>query len=204
MINILIADHQPLIRKGTIEVLSIYKENYVFFEAGTLSDAIKILQSKNIDIAVVGQQLGKDDGLELIYSIKKGNNNHTKFILLATAINIFEFRRAKELEVEGYIHKDAPVEDVLYAFNVVKRGEKFYPSKLVENAITGVERDGLMLLTERELDVFSELRKGLTNGEISNKLFIAEGTTKKHISSILNKLKLSNRVEAVIYANKLK
>ncbi|HHU17988.1 MAG TPA: response regulator transcription factor [Clostridiales bacterium] len=77
---------------------------------------------------------------------------------------------------------------------------KYYPSKLVENTLNGARRDGLQLLTERELDVLSELRKGLTNGEISNKLFITEGTTKKHISSILNKLKLSNRVEAVIYS----
>ena len=52
---------------------------------------------------------------------------------------------------------------------------KYYPSKLVENTLNGARRDGLQLLTERELDVLSELRKGLTNGEISNKLFITEG-----------------------------
>lgn len=200
MINILIADHQPLLRKGLKEVLSIYKENYLFYEAGTLKDAIKICQSKSIDIVFVELQLGIDDGLELVYSIKQENNTHTKVIILLTSISIFEFRRAKELDVDGYIQKDAPIDDILYAFNVIKRGEKYYPSKLVENTLNGARRDGLQLLTERELDVLSELRKGLTNGEISNKLFITEGTTKKHISSILNKLKLSNRVEAVIYS----
>jgi two-component system nitrate/nitrite response regulator NarL len=105
--------------------------------------------------------------------------------------------------VNGYLLKDALVEDVLYAFNVVRRGEKFYPARIIERTFGEVEGKNLKLLTAREMDVFTELRKGLTNCQIGNNLYITEGTAKKHISSILNKLKLSNRMEAVVYANKL-
>ena len=201
--NILIVDHQPLIRRGIIDVLSTNKEPYSIHEAGTLAEAMKIMQTQTIEIVFVDLHLGTDDGLELIDRTKQFNQNTTKYILLASNISIFEFRRAKELEVDGYILKDALAEDILYAFNVIRRGEKFYPSRIIEKAFYGLEGEGLRLLTERELDVFSELRKGLTNYQISNNLFITEGTTKKHISSILNKLKLSNRMEAVVYANKL-
>lgn len=201
--NILIVDHQPLIRRGIIDVLFLNNELYSIFEAGTLADAIRIMQTQTIEIAFVDLQLGQEDGLELIDRTRKICTGKTRYILMSGAISIFEFRRAKELGVEGYLLKDAMVEDVLYTFNVVKRGEKFYPARIVEKAFTGMEGEGLKLLTERELDVFSELRKGLTNCQISNNLYITVGTTKKHISSILNKLKLSNRMEAVVYANKL-
>lgn len=201
--NILIVDHQPLIRRGIMEILSNTKEPYSIYEAGTLAEAMKITQVQNLDMTFIDLHLGTDDGLELVDRVRHSVQDNMKFILMATTISIFEFRRAKELGVDGYILKDALVEDILYAFNVVKRGEKFYQSKIIEKAFNGVESEGLKLLTERELDVFSELRKGLTNGQISNNLFITEGTTKKHISSILNKLKLSNRTEVVVYANKL-
>lgn len=201
--NILIADCQPLIRRGIVEILSANKEFFSIRETGSLSDSLKILQIHNVDIAFIGLHLGADDGLELIDRAKHLNRNRTKYILLVSTISIFEFRRAKELEIDGYILKDAMVEDILYAFNVIRRGEKFYPSKIIEKALYGGEGEGLKLLTERELDVFSELRKGLTNCQISHNLYITEGTTKKHVSSILNKLKLSNRMEAVVYANKL-
>lgn len=202
--DILIVDHQPLIRRGIMEVLSAKNETFAIHEAGTFTEAMIILHTQDIDIAFIELHLGSDDGLELIDRSKSQIKQiKTKFILLTTSISIFEFRRAKELGVDGYILKDALVEDVLYAFNVVKRGEKYYPSKIIDKAFNRIEEESLMLLTVRELDVFTELRKGLTNGQISHNLFITEGTTKKHISSILNKLKLTNRMEVVVYANKL-
>ncbi|MEL7656702.1 MAG: response regulator transcription factor [Bacillota bacterium] len=199
--NILIVDRQPLIRRGIIEVLSAINESYSVHEAGSFSEALKIFQRNLIDIAFIDLSMGL--GLELIERAKQLDQMEIKYILMATKISIFEFRKAKELEVDGFILKDALVEDILYAFNVIRRGEKFYPSRIIEKALNGVEEEGLRLLTDRELDVFSELRKGLTNCQISSNLYITEGTTKKHVSSILNKLKLSNRMEAVVYANKL-
>jgi two-component system nitrate/nitrite response regulator NarL len=203
VMNILIVADQPLIRRGIIDILFFNKESYTIFEAGNSDEAMLILRAQLIEIAFIDLQLGEDDGLELIKRAKDLDKKRTKFILLATMISIFEFRRAKELGVAGYILKDALIEDILYAFNVIRRGEKYYPARIVEKAFYGMEGGGLKLLTERELDVFSELSKGLTNFQIGNNLYITEGTIKKHISSILNKLKLSNRTEAVVFANKI-
>ena len=196
-------DRQPLIRRGMAEVLSLYKNQHVIREAATITEALRMIQVHAIEIAFIGLHLGDEDGLELIDHAKKLKPGQIKYLILTSTISIFELRRSKELEVDGYIMKDSFIEDILYAFNVVKRGEKFYPPRLAEKAIYGKESDELKLLTERELDVFRELRKGLTNNQISNNLFITEGTTKKHVSSILNKLKLSNRMEAVVFANKI-
>lgn len=201
--EILVVDHQPLIRRGMIEVLSLYKGQHIIKEAGNITEAMRIFHLQQMDIAFVGLHLGDEDGLELIDRAKKIADSCCKFILLASSISIFELKRSKELDVDGYVMKDSFIEDILYAFNVVKRGEKFFPPKLIETSFYGKEQNELRLLTERELDVFYELRKGLTNHQISSNLFITEGTTKKHVSSILNKLKLANRTEAVIYANRL-
>jgi DNA-binding NarL/FixJ family response regulator len=73
----------------------------------------------------------------------------------------------------------------------------------VEKALSDKERDGICLLTNRELEVLAELSKGLTNSQIGNNLFISEGTAKKHVSSILSKLNMSNRMEVVVYAYRL-
>jgi two-component system nitrate/nitrite response regulator NarL len=143
-LNILIADHQPLIRRGIMEILSNTKESYNVFEAGTLAEAIKIILAQNVDIAFVDLHLGADDGLELVDKVRQVGQENTKFILMATTISIFEFRRAKELSVDGYILKDAMIEDILYAFNVVKRGEKFYQSKIIEKAFSGVESERML------------------------------------------------------------
>lgn len=201
--NILIADRQPLIRRGIIEILSSNQDEITFFEAGNSSDLLRIIQVSRIDIALIDFEIRSEYSMDLVQECKMISREPLKFIFLVQSISIFEMKRAKELQIDGFILKDAPVEDILYAFKVIKRGEKFYPSKMIEKAFSNVEGEGLKLLTEREMDVFSELRKGLNNGQISSNLYIAEGTTKKHISNILNKLKLSNRTEVVIYANKL-
>jgi two-component system nitrate/nitrite response regulator NarL len=201
--NILVADYQPLVRRGLIEVLSNSKEAYSFFEAGTLEQALEIIKAEVIDVLFVELHLESYDGLELIKKAQQFGQRNIKYIILASSISIFELRHAMELGVNGYILKDALVEDVRYVFNVVRRGEKFYPARIIEKTFSEVEGKNLKLLTAREMEVFTELRKGLTNCQISNNLYITEGTTKKHISSILNKLKLSNRMEAVVYANKL-
>lgn len=211
---VLIIDSQPLFRKGIEEALSDCCEKPDFMEVGHINDALDILRDIRIDIAFVDLRMGSEEigsrrGLELIEKVRKQGDsrafgsNRTKFILMATSLSLFEFKRAKELGVDGYVLKDAAVEDLQFVFNVVKRGEKFYPSHIVETFMCRREAEDIRLLTEREWDVFSELCKGLTNSQISNNLYITEGTTKKHVSSILNKLKMSSRMEVVVYANKV-
>lgn len=201
--RILIVDDQPLIRKGIVHILLSERDDQQFIEATTVKEAEEICKTNSVDVIFVELHLKDGSGFDLISSIKAPGGNSPKIILLASTISIFEFRRAKELDVEGYLLKEADAEDLKYAYNLILKGEKYYPAKLVEKALSEKDRDGMCLLTDREMDVLAELSKGLTNSQIGNNLYISEGTAKKHISSILSKLNMSNRMEVLVYANRL-
>ncbi|MDI9493225.1 MAG: response regulator transcription factor [Bacillota bacterium] len=201
--RILIVDDQPLIRKGIMHVLHYERADQQFIEAATVKEAIELCKTNPIDVIFVDLHLKDGSGFDLISCIKAPGESSPKIILLASTISIFEFRRAKDLDVEGYLLKEADADDLKYAYSLILRGEKYYPAKLVEKALSDKERDGICLLTNRELEVLAELSKGLTNSQIGNNLFISEGTAKKHVSSILSKLNMSNRMEVVVYAYRL-
>ncbi|GAB1475411.1 nitrate/nitrite response regulator protein NarP [Bacillota bacterium] len=201
--RILIVDKQPLVRKGIIQVLSSLAGEKEYYEAETVEEAWKTQEENHADIVFTELHLTDGSGLDLINSIKLTESTGAKFILLANYISIFEFRRAKELKVDAYILKDSDADDLRYAFKLILKNEKYYPHRLVEKALGDKEDEGLRLLTDREMDVFVELSKGLTNSQIGSNLYIAEGTTKKHISNILTKLNMTSRMEVLVYANKI-
>jgi len=202
-LKVLIVDDQPLIRKGIFQVLFSERDDQQCIEVMTIDEALEIHKEDPADIIFVGLHLHDRSGFDLIDGIRSMNEKVPKFILMASSINIFEFRRAKDLNVEGYILRETDEEDLKYAYNLILRGEKYYPPQLVEKALNGKEREGMCLLTEREMDVLAELSKGLTNSQIGNNLYISEGTAKKHISNILTKLNMSSRMEVLMYANKI-
>jgi len=191
-------------RKGIIQSLNLEEKNHKIFEANSLLESLSIYKSNPVDIVLIELHLKDGSGFDFINSVKACKEKCPKIILLASAISIFEFRRAKELNVDGYILKEMDSEDLKYAFNLILKGEKYYPYKLVDKVLkTREEEDGIRHLTEREMDVLIELTKGLTNSQIGSNLYISEGTAKKHVSNILNKLNMTNRMEVLVYANKL-
>jgi two-component system nitrate/nitrite response regulator NarL len=201
-VSILIVDDHPLVRRGIIDILSINKTGEDIRESSNIEEALKILKMNLVNIIVLDLHLGSENGFDLIDKARKINQK-VKFVILTSSSNLLDFSKAKELNVDGYILKDAFVEDIIYALSVIRRGGKFYSGDLVEKTLNGFEPIELHVLTEREKEVFSLLSKGLTNAQISSKLYISEGTTKKHISSILSKLNLNNRIEVILYAEKL-
>ncbi len=200
--SILIVDDHPLVRKGIIDILKINRGLGEFLETDNVEEALKILKMYTIDAIIVDLHLKIDNGFDLIEQVKT-LNTHVKIIVLTSSSSLMDFQHAKQLQVDGYILKDAFIEDISYALNVIKRGEKYYSLSLIEYTMNGCEPKELRSLTEREKEVFLELSKGLSNAQISDALYITEGTTKKHISNILSKLSLNNRVEALLYARSL-
>ena len=113
------------------------------------------------------------------------------------------FEQARELGIEGCVQKDAFLDEILYGLKVVERGGRFYSSGLIESMEEEEqEKKKLGGLTGRELEVLKLLSRGYSNAKIGQKLFISERTVKKHITSILGKLCLENRVEAVLFASR--
>ena len=175
--RILIVDDQPLIRKGIMHVLHYERADQQFIEAATVKEAIELCKTNPIDVIFVDLHLKDGSGFDLISCIKAPGESSPKIILLASTISIFEFRRAKDLDVEGYLLKEADADDLKYAYSLILRGEKYYPAKLVEKALSDKERDGICLLPTG-VEVLAELSKGLTNSQIGNNLLSPKGLRK--------------------------
>lgn len=201
--NILVLDDHPLVRKGIVDILSINNPGIQIDEADNIGDAIRILGKKTIGIALVDIFLGRENGFDFIEQAKDMKNGPDKYIILTSSSNLADFKKAEEFEVEGYILKDAFIEEILCAFQVIQRGGRFFSSSILARTIHAGETDELANLTKREKEVLVLLEKGYSNAHISEELFISEGTTKKHISSILAKLNLASRIEAILLMEKL-
>ncbi len=195
--KILLVDDHPMVRKGLMSILSSEDNVEEIKEASNAAETIKILNSYNPDIMIVDLRLGKDDGLDVVRKAEISKN--TKYIVLTSSAKKDDFLRAQELGVDGYVLKEAFIEDILYAFRVVARGKKFFDSEMMQHAKS--EEDEFKELTPREKDVLSEIGRGLSNMQIAQTLYISENTVKKHISSIFSKLGLSHRLEAAVFVN---
>ncbi len=198
--TLLIVDDHDIVRKGLIASLETEGCFEKIEEAATIDEAMKVLRISRPDITLLDINLGnKENGLELILRANK-ENILTKFAVLTSSSRRGDFVKAKELYIEGYMLKDSNVEDIVYGLKCISRGRKFYDAGVEEQAKRERAYNWKDVLTEREYEVLVELGKGLTNSQIAEKLFVAENTVKKHISSLLGKLGLTHRTEAALFA----
>lgn len=198
----LILDDHPIARKGLESILHMYRPDDKVLQAGTVKEAIDNMQNNNIDIAFIDLNLNEENGMDFLKWLKK-ERQEVKTIFITTSSREQDFLQAKDMGVDAYILKDAFIDEIMFGLKAVERGSKFYSAELVENIGSSTEEDKkLSSLTARETEVLKLLHCGYSNLEISEKLFISNGTTKKHVSSILSKLGLKNRVEAVLFADK--
>ena len=200
--KILVVDDHPMVRKGL--AASIAEENDVdeVKEASGVDDAMTALIRYRPEVMFLDLRLGNEDGLEIINRAKKQNIS-AKFIVLTSSSRKEDFQRAQEMGADGYILKEAFIEDILYAFRVVARGKKYYDPEIMHHTMKDTSDKRLDELTEREKDVLIELGKGLSNGQIAERLYISEHTVKKHISNVLAKLDLKHRTEAALLVNNI-
>ena len=198
----LILDDHPIARKGLESILHMYRPDDKVLQAGTVKEAIDNMQNNNIDMAFIDLNLNEENGLDFLKWLKK-ERQEVKTIFITSSSREQDFLQAKDMGVDAYILKDAFIDEIMFGLKAVERGSKFYSAELVENIGSSTEEDKkLSSLTARETEVLKLLHCGYSNLEISEKLFISNGTTKKHVSSILSKLGLKNRVEAVLFSDK--
>jgi DNA-binding NarL/FixJ family response regulator len=196
--RVAIVDDHPLARMGISSILSENQNINHIFEASNINEALKIIETEKPNIAMVDLKLGKEDGLELVSSGKKLNPS-TKFIILTSFMNQTDFLRAEKLGADGYILKEAMIEDIKYVVDLVLRGKKYYDPGIIMYCKKNSLGNDVDQLSSREKEVILELGKGLSNDQIAGNLFISVNTVKKHISSILSKLNLEHRTQVALY-----
>lgn len=200
----LILDDHQLVREGLSSLIHKHNSEEEILHADTVSEAITFVENaeeNKINMVLVEISLNKENGFDFLKWLRE-KKKYVKTLVITSSLRQSDFVNARELGVDAYILKDTLIEEIMYGLKVVERGGKFYSTALRKYSDNLAEdKKALGLLTKREMDVLALLSQGYSNAKISKVLFISEGTTKKHISSIFSKLNLHCRVEAVLLAN---
>lgn len=203
-IKMVLADDDALIRESLKILLSVDEEIEVLeaFENG--EGVAKYCNENNIDIALLDVRMPKVNGVEATKEIVNGSD--TKVIILTTFDEDQYIREALNYGAKGYLLKNTSPDKIIETIKMVHKGNcviqdevlSKITDKLSENQVVGSKIDR-SIFTERELEVMEAIADGLTNKEISKKLFISEGTVKNYITSILDKTGLQHRTQIAIY-----
>ncbi len=207
MIKVLLADDQELIRSGFRLILQLEDDFEVVGEAADGREAVALAVATSPDVVLMDIRMPGLDGVEATRAILSGGSS-TRVVMLTT-FDLDEYVvRAIRAGASGFLLKDAPPAQLVEAIRVVAAGEALLaPSvtrRLLERFARGLESESpppaLDELTERELEILRLVAQGLSNAEIAERLVVGETTVKSHVSSILRKLRLRDRVQAVIAA----
>ncbi len=199
---IMVLDDHPIAREGLEAIIKMYRPEEEIVQAGTVKEAITIMDMQKIDMVFVDINLGEGSGFDFLEWLEP-EQSEVKVFMITSSSSESDFLHARALGVDAYLLKDAFIDDIVYSLKVIERGGKFYSSDLVDQMGQLSEDEKLLeTLTKRELEVLFFLNKGYSNAKIGEELFVSEGTVKKHISNILGKLGLENRMEAGLFSSR--
>jgi DNA-binding NarL/FixJ family response regulator len=208
MIRVLIADDQGLVRGGFRMILDSQPDIEVVGEAGNGREAIALARELEPDVVLMDIRMPELDGLEATRRLLAGDGGPR--VLIVTTFDADEYvYAAMRAGASGFVLKDLRPEGLAEAVRVVATGEALLAPaitrRLIEQFVRrpppGAARPAeLDALTDREVEVLRLVARGLSNGEIASSLFLSEATVKTHLTHILTKLGVRDRVQAVVLA----
>ena len=206
MIRVLLADDQSLVRAGFRMILKAERDVEVVGEASDGEEAVRQVEALEPDVVLMDIRMPGLDGIQATREIVE-RRAATRVIVLTT-FDLDEYVYASlRAGASGFLLKDAKERQLVAAIRVAAEGggSLFAPSvtrRLIERFVEpGLEMNAeLDALTAREREVLGLVARGLSNAEIAAKLVVSEHTTKTHVASLLQKLGLRNRVQAVVLA----
>ena len=206
MIEVLIADDQAMVRSGLRLILESESDIVVVDEAEDGEQAVRLANRENPDVVLMDVRMPAIDGLEATRQITEANQDIRVIVLTTFDVDDYVYG-ALRAGASGFLLKDAEGDQLIEAIRVVASGEALIAPSITKRLIAEFAGrpesrvvEGLGELTERELEVLAQIARGLSNSEIAEVLYVSETTVKTHVSHILAKLQLRDRVQAVVVA----
>jgi DNA-binding NarL/FixJ family response regulator len=208
VISVVLADDQALVRAGFRMILEAEEDIEVVGEASDGDQAVLVTRQLRPDVVLMDVQMPRMDGLEATGRIVGAADSQSRVVILTTFERddyVFEALRAG---ASGFLLKNAPPEELVHAVRVVAAGDALLAPSVTRKVIeeyarrpaTRSHEADIGRLTERETEVLQLLATGKSNSELATHLYLGEGTIKTHVSNVLTKLGLRDRMQAVVFA----
>jgi len=199
-LKIVLVDTHLLFRKGLKAIISDYPDFEVVGDFSTWKESIPIFQNEIVDILVIDTDFSEFSANELKTLVSKGND-YPKILALTFSNSMIQSLDVITSGVDGYLLKDEEIENLIAHLRNVCTGN-FVLSEKLNNDVIGLIKEKSnfpfhFLVSEREFEVLKLVQDGLTNKEISQKLFLSENTIKTHLKHIYKKFSVKSRRDAI-------
>lgn len=195
-IRILCVDDHPIVRDGLVSIMTMQPDMEIVGAAGSGAEGLSMFRDIKPDVTLVDLRLRDITGFDLIRNILALSPS-ARTIVLTSFEGDVDIERALAAGARGYVVKGMVREELLHAIRAVHAGKQHVPSAIAAKLVDYLASEKL---TQRELDVLKEVARGKRNKEIGATLSISEDTVKMHVKSILMKLGVNDRTEAVTIA----
>lgn len=207
----LIVDDHSLFRDGLARLLTSQPDFEVVGQAGTIRDAIALVESRRPELVIMDLGLPDGSGEKTISQILAKSQDANVVFLTIHASEELAFTAIRH-GAKGFLMKDIPATALLSALRRLKRGElavsRATLSRMLDELLpivasrSSAESTSQASLTVREVEILAEIGAGFSNSEIADNLSISENTVRVHVHNILQKLNFQNRQEAALYARR--
>ncbi len=199
VIRILITDDHPVVRAGLEGMLSRQPDMEVVGEAGDGAEGTRMAEKLRPDVVLMDLRMPALDGVAATQEIK-ARCPEINILVLTTYDSDADILRAVEAGATGYLLKDAPREELYEAVRATSQGKVLFAPAVAEKLMRRIREPRRDTLSQREIEVLSLVRRGLSNKEIARSLHISEATIKTHLIHTFRKLDVEDRTAAVSIA----
>ncbi len=210
-IRVLLVDDQPLLRTGFRMILEAEPDVAVVGESSDGDAAVADARALQPDVVVMDIRMPRMDGVQATRAITSAARDRSPRVLVLTIFDLDEYVvEALRAGASGFLLKDAPPDDLVYAIRTVARGDAALAPSITRRLLdmfakrlpspTEPATTALALLTDRAREVFTLVARGMSNAEIAAELVVSETTVKTHVGNVFTKLGVRDRVQAVVYA----